>query len=88
MGERNERIGDRAELLPKRQRLGVECEALRDKMRQTLPPHVPVRELDRIAILDTAVALCTRLEELAEIERRIISLNEILGDRKDYGLGA
>lgn len=86
--ERHEWIGQRAELLPKRQRLAVECEALRDKMRQTLPVHVPVRELDRTAILNTSVALCTSLEELAEVERTIISLNEILGDRKDYGLGA
>lgn len=53
MGERHEMIGRRAELMPKRQRLAVECEALRDKMRQTLPPHVPVRELNKDAILKT-----------------------------------
>lgn len=88
MEERQEWLGQRAELMPRRQRLAVECEALRDKMRQTLPPHMPVRELSKDAILNTAVALCTSLEELAEVERTIIALNDILGDRKDYGLGA
>jgi hypothetical protein len=88
MMERHEWAGQRAELTPKWQRLNVECEALRDRLRQALPPHLPVREMDKDAILTTAVALCTSMEELAEVERTIVKLNEILGDRKDYGLGA
>jgi hypothetical protein len=53
----------------------------------SLPPHLPIREMNKDEILNTAIALCASMEELAEVERTIIKLNEILGDRKDYGLG-
>jgi hypothetical protein len=81
MGERHEMLGQRAELTPKRQRLTVECEALRDKLRQALPPHVPVGELNGEAILQTAIALQTSLTELAGVVRMIGVLERELGER-------
>ena len=79
MSERHERLGYRAELLPKQQRLRVECEALRERLRIALPTHVGVEELNAENILATAIALTGSLGELAGLNRQISSLEEQLG---------
>jgi hypothetical protein len=78
-GVRSEWLGDRAELLPKRQRLEVECEALRDSLLRLLPTHTPVLALDGEKIVNTAIALNTSLGELAGIQRMIGVLEDKLG---------
>jgi len=72
-------LGQRAELLPQRQRLRVECEALRDRLRGALPIHEEVDALDGGNILDTALALKNSLDELVGLNRKIEILNRELG---------
>jgi hypothetical protein len=72
-------MGELAELKPKRQRLEVECDSLRDSLRRILPPHVPPAELDGEKIVNTAIALNTSLVELAGVLRMINVLNQQLG---------
>ena len=79
MGERHEMIGQRAEMKLQRQRLQVECEALRDKLRAILPVHEDVDALSGENILNTAIALHTSLTELAGLNRKIGILNDQLG---------
>jgi len=79
MRERQEMLGERAELKPKRQRLQVECEALRDRLRSALPVHEDVDALDGQNVLDTAIALASSLEELAAVNKKIKILNDNLG---------
>lgn len=79
MAERHEMLGQRAELMPQRQRLRVECEALRDSLRSALPIHDEVDALNAEKILDTAIALKTSLDELAGLNRKIGILNGYLG---------
>jgi hypothetical protein len=79
MGERHEMLGQRAELYPQRQRIRVECEALRDRLRGLLPLHEEVDALDGESILHTAIALQTSLAELAGLNRKIEILNRELG---------
>jgi hypothetical protein len=80
MSERHELLGQRAELMPGRQRLRVECEALRDKLRASLPVHEEVDTLDGENLLNTAIALQTNLAELAGLNRKITILNRQLGE--------
>jgi hypothetical protein len=80
MGERHEMIGQKAELSPQRLRLTVECEALRDKLRQALPLHEDVAALDGENILNTAIALQNSLAELGGVNRKIAILNRELGE--------
>lgn len=79
MSERHELLGQRAELKPERQRLAVECEALRDKLRRHLPLHEEIGTLDAEAIARTAIALATSLGELTSIQRKIGILDKELG---------
>jgi hypothetical protein len=79
MRERNEMLGEHAELKPKRLRLRIECEALRDKLRTALPLHEEVDSLDGEAILNTSIALQTSLAELAGLNRKITILEQQLG---------
>jgi len=80
MAERNAMLGQRAELKPKRQRLQVECEALRDRLRLALPIHEEVDALDGENILLTAINLKSSLDELAGLNKKIDILNRQLGD--------
>lgn len=79
MSERHEMLGQRAELKPTRQRLIVECEALRDALRKLLPVHEKVNTLDADKIVTTAIALQTSLGELAGVQRMIDALTQALG---------
>lgn len=79
MGERHELLGQRAELTPQRLRLTVECEALRDRLRQLLPLHEDVEALSGEQIVNTAIALHTSLMERAAIQRKIDILTGQLG---------
>jgi hypothetical protein len=79
MAERHEMLGQRAELKPQAQRLRVECEALRDRLRSALPIHEEVDSLGGENILTTAIALKTSLDELAGLNRKIDILNRELG---------
>jgi hypothetical protein len=79
MRERNEMLGEHAELKPKRLRLRIECEALRDTLRAVLPLHKEVGDLAGETILNTAIALQSNLAELAGVDRMIAILEEQLG---------
>ena len=79
MSERHELLGQRAALYPDRQRLVVECEALRDKLRRALPLHEEVCALQGEEIVNTAIALHSSLLELAGILRKIAILDAQLG---------
>lgn len=79
MSERHEMLGQRAELKPARQRLIVECEALRDSLRKMLPVHEEVSALNADKIVVTAIALQTSLGELAGVQRKIDILTQGLG---------
>ena len=79
-GLRHEWLGEWAELKPKRQRLEVECEALRDALLRLVPTHVPVLALDVEKIVNTAIALHTSHKELAGIEHQIDILKKNLGE--------
>ena len=79
MRERHEMLGERAELKPKQQRLQVECEALRDRLRSVLPLHEEVDALDGQNILNTAIALANSLDELSGINKKIKILENNLG---------
>ena len=73
-------LGQRAELKPKQQRLLVECEALRDRLRSALPDYVEVNALDGDNILNTAIVLKTSLDDLAGVNKWLDVLNEKLGN--------
>jgi hypothetical protein len=79
MGERHEMLGQRAEILPQRQRLLVECAVLRDNLREALPVHEDVEILNGENIINSAIILHARLTELAGLNRKIRILNEQLG---------
>lgn len=79
MSERHELLGERAALYPDRQRLEVECEALRDKLRRALPLHEEVKNLKGEEIVNTAIALNASIVELAGINRKIDILDGQLG---------
>ena len=72
-------LGQRAELLPQRQRLRAECEALRDRLRLALPIHEEVDSLDGEKVLNTAIALKNSLDELSGMNRKIEILSRELG---------
>lgn len=80
MSERHEMLGQRAELTGERLRLVVECEALRDTLRQQLPQHEEVHTLNAAKIATTAVALQTSLGELSGVQRKIDILSRNLGE--------
>jgi hypothetical protein len=79
-GIRHEWLGAKAELKPKRQRLEVECGALRDSLLRLLPTHVSVLTLDVEKIVDTSIALHSSRKELDGIEYQIRILSEKLGE--------
>ncbi len=86
MGERNEMHGERVDLISKRQRLRVECEALRGSLRSLLPVHEQVDTLDGERIVDTAIALTTNLHELAGLNKKIGVLERELGFNPAIGM--
>lgn len=81
MSERAENLGRRVELRRERQRLAVECEALRDSLRRALPVVEEVGGLDREKILSAALALDQSLVELAGVDKKIAILNRELGEQ-------
>lgn len=80
MGERTEYLGQRVELRQKRKMLAGDIEALRDRLRSLLNPIAEVGQLDGDSILDQALSLAQRLQELKEIDAKLAKLAEILGD--------
>ena len=72
-------LGERADLKPRRQQLRAECEALRDRLRASLPVHEEVDALDGLSILTTAIALKENLRELAGLNHKIGILERELG---------
>ncbi len=80
MGERTEYLGQRVELRRKRKILAGDIEAQRDRLRGLLNPIAEVGSLDGDAILDQAMSLAQRLEELKAVDAKLAKLAEILGD--------
>lgn len=80
MNERTEYLGQRVELRQKRKLLAGDIEAQRDRLRGLLNPIAEVASLDGDAILDQAMSLSQRLEELRGVDAKLAKLAEILGD--------
>lgn len=80
MSERTEYLGQRVELRQKRQLLAVDVEAQRDRLRGLLNPLAEVGELNADGILDQAMSLSQRLQELIGLDAKLAKLTEILGD--------
>lgn len=80
MSERAETLGRRVELRQQRLRLVTECDALRDRLRRALPLEEEAGDLDRDAILQTALALHQSAEELAGVDKKLTVLNRVLGE--------
>lgn len=80
MSERTEYLGQRVELRQKRQLLAVDVEAQRDRLRALLNPLAEVGELNGDTILDQAMSLSQRLQELKGLDAKLAKLTEILGD--------
>lgn len=80
MSERTQYLGQRVELRQQRQRKAVDCEALRDRVRLSLPIAEEVGTLDREQFLDVAIALYERLGELQALDHKLGILNRELGD--------
>ena len=79
MSERARMLGERVELRQKRQRVAVNCTALRERLRALASPALAAGEMDRDAILDTAVVLHTELGELQLLGAKLDILNRELG---------
>ena len=80
MLETSHLLGERSEYRKKESRLRTEVEALRDRLRVQLPPHVEAHELDGEAIIDTAAALGVSLSELKGVRKKLDVLNRKLGE--------
>lgn len=80
MSERTQYMGERVDLRQKRQRVALDCEALRDQLRMTLPVTADVEDLDSEAVVNLAIVLHERLGELRAIDRKLDILNRQLGD--------
>ncbi len=80
MSERTQYLGQRVELRQTRKRLAGDIEAQRDRLRGLLNPVEDVATLDGDAILDQAMSLSQRVQELAAIDAKLAKLAEILGD--------
>lgn len=78
MYETSHLLAERSELRKKESRLRTEVEALRDRLRVQLPPHVEAHELNGEAIIDTAAALGVSLSELNGVRRKLDVLNRKL----------
>lgn len=80
MSERTQYMGQRVELRQKRKMLAGDIEAQRDRLRGLLNPITEVGALDGDGILDQAMSLAQRLEELKAQDGMLAKLAEILGD--------
>lgn len=80
MSERTQYMGQRVELRQQRQRVALDCEALRDRLRLALPLAEEVSAIDREVVVNAAMALHDRLGELQGIDRKLAILNRELGD--------
>jgi hypothetical protein len=80
MNERTEYLGQRVELRRKRKMLAGDIEAQRDRLRGLLNPIAEVGSLGGDTILDQALSLAQRLEELKGMDTKLAKLAEILGD--------
>lgn len=80
MNERTQYLGQRVELRQKRKILAVDVEAQRDRLRGLLSPLTELGDLDGDGILDQAMSLCQRLQELNGLDAKLTKLSEILGD--------
>jgi len=80
MNERTQYLGQRVELRQKRKMLAGDIEAQRDRLRGLLNPIAEVGSLDGDTILDQALSLAQRLEELKAVDTKLAKLAEILGD--------
>ena len=80
MSERARMLGERVEIRQKRQRVGVNCSALRERLRSLLSPALTETDMDRDAILDTAAVLHSELGELEILSAKLAVLNRELGE--------
>lgn len=80
MSERTQYLGQRVELRQKRKILAVDVEAQRDRLRGLLSPLAELGDLDGESILDQAISLSQRLQELQGVDAKLAKLAEILGD--------
>jgi|GEM_PF-1158504 hypothetical protein len=80
MNERTQYLGQRVELRQKRKMLAGDIEAQRDRLRGLLNPIAEVGSLDGDTVLDQALSLAQRLEELKGMDVNLAKLAEILGD--------
>ena len=80
MSERTEYLGQRVELRQKRKMLAGDIEAQRDRLRGLLSPIAEVGSLVGDTILDQALSLTQRLEELKGVDAKLAKLADILGD--------
>lgn len=80
MSERTQYLGQRVELRQKRKILAVDVEAQRDRLRGLLNPLTEAGDLDGDGILDQAMSLSQRLQELQALDTKLAKLAEILGD--------
>lgn len=80
MSERARMLGERVEIRQKRQRVAVNCGALQERLRSLLSPALAGADMDRDAILDTAVVLHSELGELEILSAKLSVLNRELGD--------
>jgi hypothetical protein len=80
MSERTQYLGQRVELRQKRKILAVDIDAQRDRLRGLLNPLTESGDLDGDGILDQAMSLSQRLEELKGVDAKLTKLTVILGD--------
>lgn len=80
MSERARMLGEKVEVRRKRQRVAVNCSALQERLRSLLTPALTVEDMDRDAILDTAVVLHAELGELEVLAAKLAVLNRELGE--------
>lgn len=80
MSERARMLGERVEIRQKRQRVAVNCSALQERLRSLLSPALSLTDMDRDAILDTAVVLHTELGELEVLSAKLSVLTRELGE--------
>lgn len=80
MSDRARMLGERVEIRRKRQRVGVNCCALQDRLRAFVSPTLQPEDMDGDSILDTAAVLHSELGELKILDRKLDVLTSELGE--------
>lgn len=79
MNERRERIGERQELLIRRKNIEAEVYSHRDSIRAALSPTDDAAEIRGEYVMRLAIALNELLIELKGVNRKIATLEDMLG---------